>query len=118
MAALAPQPSAGSPIWQRTWTRTAISPEALYLQGRLPQTFGRKEDVMVAMARIEAVQVRTLTHHSSKGGTSYTYAPELMWRDEDGQLQQDKLTEWHDGSRAEAFAEWLRRRLAGSADLD
>ncbi|UCD75213.1 MAG: DUF3592 domain-containing protein [Phycisphaerales bacterium] len=78
----------------------------------LPQTFGRKEDVIVAMAAVDAVEVRTITHHSSKGGTSYTYAPELSWRDEGGELQRDRLAEWHDEARAKAFVDWLRRRIA------
>jgi hypothetical protein len=77
----------------------------------LPQTFGRKEDVIVAATAVDAVAVRTIAHHSSKGGTSYTYAPELTWRNREGQIRQDRLAEWHDESRAEAFADWLRNRL-------
>jgi len=77
----------------------------------LPQTFGRKEDVIVPVEGITSVEVQQIAHRGSKGGTSYTYAPTLHWTDDAGEPRSDKLAEWMSESRAEAFAEWLREQI-------
>ena len=74
----------------------------------LPKTFGRKERVQIDRGEIEQLTVETIEHRSSKGGVSYTYAPTLWMRSSrDGQ----KLADWSDRERAEAFVDWLRQKL-------
>jgi hypothetical protein len=77
----------------------------------LPQTFGRKTDVVVALDAVSGIDVERIVHHSSKGGTSYSYAPELKWTRNGGPVQSDRLVEWWDEARAGAFADWLRQQL-------
>jgi hypothetical protein len=77
----------------------------------LPQTFGRKTDILVAFDAVTDLDVEQIIHRSSKGGSSYTYAPRLAWKDDDGATRREKLAEWHDGQRAEAFIAWLKDRL-------
>ena len=84
----------------------------------LPLSFGRTEDIPIPMVAVRDVEVRTISHRGSKGVTTLTYAPELVWNDAEKQEGREKIVEWRSDARAEAFAEWLRRRLAGSADLD
>lgn len=78
----------------------------------LPETFGRKEDVAVAIEQVRAIEVEEIVHHGSKGGTSYTYAPTLKWTDESGKKQSDKLAEWQNKDRAEALVDWLSGKIA------
>jgi len=78
----------------------------------LPETYGRKNRVTVALAGVENLTVEVIEHHGSKGGTSYTYAPTLWLRDGDAGSQ--KLADWSDKMKAEAFTDWLRKRLGVS----
>ena len=77
----------------------------------LPQTFGREVDIIVSFDAVTRLDVQRIVHHSSKGGSSYTYAPRLTWNDEESATRHDKLAEWHDEQRAEDFIAWLRERL-------
>jgi len=72
----------------------------------LPATFGRKQRRTVPWSEITDVAVATIEQRSRKGGTSYSYAVQLKQGN-----QAEKLAEWHDQSRAESFAAWLRERL-------
>ena len=77
----------------------------------LPETCGRKALVSVGFSEIENLAVEAVTHHGNKGGVSYTYAPTLQLRGGGSQ----KLADWADKSKAEAFTDWLRERV-GIAD--
>jgi hypothetical protein len=77
----------------------------------LPQTFGRKLDIIAPFDAVTELDVEEIIHRSSKGGTSYTYAPRLTWNDEQGAPRQERLAEWHDARRAGHFIAWLRDRL-------
>jgi hypothetical protein len=77
----------------------------------LPQTFGRKTDVVVALNAVSGIDVERIVHHGSKGGTSYSYAPRILWKRDDGTAENDRLVEWWDEGRAGAFATWLRGQL-------
>jgi hypothetical protein len=76
----------------------------------LPETHGRKTRITLTMAEIEKISVEVVEHHSSKGGTSYTYAPTL-WTRRNQRIETEKLADWSDQKRAEAFAEWLRQHM-------
>ncbi len=77
----------------------------------LPQTFGRKTDVLVPIAMIADIDVETITHHSSKGGTSFTFAPGLTWTDDAGTTRRDKLADWRSLDRAKDLVDWLKDHL-------
>jgi hypothetical protein len=53
--------------------------------------------------------LEVIAHQGSKGGVSYTYAPTLWLRG--GLDGGQKLADWSDKMKAEAFTEWLRERL-------
>ncbi|MDY7109627.1 MAG: DUF3592 domain-containing protein [Planctomycetota bacterium] len=77
----------------------------------LPQTFGRKVDIIVPFDAVTELDVEEIIHRSSKGGTSYTYAPRLIRTDEEGATHREKLADWHDQQRADGFIAWLKDRL-------
>jgi hypothetical protein len=78
-------------------------------QLELPRTFQRKERITVGFSEITSLRVITCAHATSKGGTSYTYAPTLYPRG--NEAQGEKLADWSDKAKAEAFTDWLRERL-------
>src|SRR5262249_46820404 len=61
----------------------------------LPQTFGRKEPVVVPMADLVAIEAVTVEKQASEG-TIRQYVPTVRWRDAGGDLQEGKLAEWDD----------------------
>ncbi len=83
----------------------------------LPQTFGRKTDVIVPAEAVIQVETRTHVHRGSKGGVSYTYAPTLIWQSDENDPKEGKLIEWRDENRAQAFTQWLQERLGLMNDL-
>jgi hypothetical protein len=72
----------------------------------LPLTYGRKERRTAPISDLQGVTVESVEHRGSKGGISFTYAVTLRCRG-----NPEKLTDWSDAPRAEAFAAWLRERL-------
>jgi hypothetical protein len=74
-----------------------------------PLTFGRKVRKRVSAKDIGGVSVDTVASTGSKGGTSYTYAPTIVVRDQ--KPSDGKLAEWSSEARAEQLADWLRPRL-------
>ncbi|MGD1086190.1 MAG: DUF3592 domain-containing protein [Verrucomicrobiota bacterium] len=76
----------------------------------LPQTLGRQQPLSVGIADIESLTVETIEHISNKGSRSYTFAPTLRLRGPHSGDQ--KLADWSDKMKADAFADWLRRQLA------
>lgn len=101
-------------IWQ--WRKIHSGHDDLILDEtsttiELPQTYGRKQRVMVNRSEIERLTVERIEHRGSKGGISYTYAPTLWMREKEN-VQSQKLADWGDRKKAEAFAEWLRQRLS------
>ena len=104
---------AGIYIWQ--WGKIHSGDDDLILDETsttiaLPETYGRKQRVTVNRSEIEKLTVEQIEHRSRKGGISYTYAPTL-WLRRNENVETQKLADWGDRKKAEAFAEWLRQRL-------
>ena len=81
----------------------------------LPQTFGRKEPQTLIADQLRSLIVDDVERRGSKGSTSHSYVPTLIWQDREGLEHREKLGEWTDQARAESFATWLRERLKSSA---
>lgn len=117
--------AAGLGVYVRQWLKINSGDDDLILDETsttigLPETCGRKQRVTVNRSEIEKLTVEQIEHRSSKGGISYTYAPTL-WLRRNENVETQKLADWGDRKKAEAFAEWLRGRLnlaerAGVAD--
>lgn len=98
-------------LWQ--WSKIHSGEDDMVLDENsstitLPKTFGRKERVMVERGNIEGLSVERIAHQGSRGGTSYTYAAILSLKDS---RAGEKLADWSDRKRAEAFTEWLIQKL-------
>jgi hypothetical protein len=97
-------------LWQ--WSKIHSGEDDLILDETsatitLPKTFGRKERVQINRGEIDQLTVETVEHRTSKG-TTYTYAPTLwLKQSQAGQ----KLADWSERKRAEAFVEWLGQKL-------
>jgi Protein of unknown function (DUF3592) len=103
---------AGAYWWQ--WRKIHSGDDDLILDEgtqtmELPETCGRENRVTVALSEVENLTVEVIMHQGSKGGTSYTYAPTLWLRG--GGAGGQKLADWSDKMKAEAFTDWLRQRL-------
>ena len=106
--------AAGAGAYWRQWRIIHSGDDDLILDERagtmeLPETYGRKNRVTSALSEIENLTLEVIEHHSRRGGVSYTYAPTLWLRG--GPAGRQKLADWSDKMRAEAFTEWLRQRL-------
>jgi hypothetical protein len=77
----------------------------------LPQTFGRKEPQALTADQLRSLVVDDVVRRGSKGSTSHTYVPTLIWQERYGVERREKLGEWTNQARAESFANWLRERL-------
>lgn len=75
----------------------------------LPQTFGRKEDVVVSLEAVKKVVVDVGPLFGCVT-TSCQYEVALVYAQED-KLITAKLVGWYDEDRANQFADWLRDRL-------
>jgi hypothetical protein len=105
----------GVGIYIRQWRKIHSGDDDLILDETsttiaLPETYGRKQRVTVNRSEIVKLTVEQVEHRGSKGGVSYTYAPTL-WLRRDENVRTQKLADWGDRKKAEAFAEWLRGRL-------
>lgn len=74
----------------------------------LPAHFGRKERETWAFAEIVDVDVETIERRGSRG--SRTWTDEIRLRRKDG--RRELIEELGDRDRADAFARWLRAKLA------
>ena len=106
--------AAGAGAYWRQWRKIHSGDDDLILDEgaqtiELPETCGRKNRVTSAFAEIENLTLEIIVHHGSKGGVSYTYAPTLWLRG--GVAGGQKLADWSDKMKAEAFTDWLRQRL-------
>jgi hypothetical protein len=106
--------AAGAGAYWRQWRIIHSGDDDLILDDgartiELPETCGRKSRVTSAYAEIENLTVEIIAHQGSKGGVSYTYAPTLWLRGRAAGGQ--KLANWSDKMKAEAFTDWLRQRL-------
>ncbi|MFN3407848.1 MAG: DUF3592 domain-containing protein [Limisphaerales bacterium] len=72
----------------------------------LPATHGRKSRRTLPADALSGVTVETLTRRGRKGRTTVTFAVHLH-----AQGRAEKLVEWMDEARANAFADWLRGQL-------
>lgn len=109
--------AAGAGAYWRQWRIIHSGDDDLILDEgartiELPETCGRKDRVTSAFAEIESLTLEVVAHQGSKGGVSYTYAPTLWLRDRAAGGQ--KLADWSDKMKAEAFTDWLRQRLGVS----
>jgi hypothetical protein len=75
----------------------------------LPQTFGRKEPVLIPFSDLAAVDV--VTAQTSGSNSSSLYAPTVRWHEPDGTTKEAKLAEWNDEHQAKDFAAWLREQV-------
>lgn len=103
---------AGVYFWQWRKIHTGIDDLVINHSARtidLPQTFGRKQRVLVNIADVVSLTVEEVMHRSSKGGISYTYAPTLHLQGPERGEQ--KIADWSDKLRADNFADWLRNEL-------
>ncbi len=103
---------AGAYVWQ--WRKIHSGDDDLILDEgartiELPETCGRKNRVTSTFAEIENLTLEVIAHQGNKGGVSYTYAPTLWLRNRAAGGQ--KLANWSDKMKAEAFTDWLHQRL-------
>jgi hypothetical protein len=99
-------------LWQRQKINSGIDDLILDEAARtieLPLTFDRKERITAGIDQIQSLSVEKIMHRSSKGGISYTYQPTLCLRGTDVSVQ--KLADWSDEMKVNAFADWLRQKL-------
>ena len=68
----------------------------------------------VAVSEIENLTVEVVEHRGRRGSVSYSYAPTFRLRGEAAGHQ--KLADWSDKMKAEAFTDWLRQKL-GLSDV-
>lgn len=100
----------GAFVWQ--WRKIHSGDDDLIVNEasgvvELPETCGRKQRITVNVCDIAGITVEKIEHRSSKGGISYTYVPTLQLR----KARRQKLADWGDKMKAEAFSEWLRKKL-------
>jgi Protein of unknown function (DUF3592) len=106
--------AAGAGAYWRQWRIIHSGDDDLILDEgaqtiALPETCGRKNRVTSAIGEIENLTLEVIAHQGSKGGVSYTYTPTLWLRNRAAGGQ--KLADWSDKMKAEAFTDWLRQRL-------
>lgn len=104
---------AGVYLWQ--WRKIHSGDDDLILDEAfqtvgLPETHGRKLRLTVERSQIDRLTVETIAHTGSSGRGANTYAPTL-WLRRNGTVETEKLSDWSDRKRAEAFVEWLGQRL-------
>ncbi|MCH8822385.1 MAG: DUF3592 domain-containing protein [Planctomycetes bacterium] len=75
----------------------------------LPQTFGRKEDIIVSLQAVTDVSIDEIISRT-KNGTSVQYEAAIVYN-RDGKSIKAKLVSWGDEDRTTQFADWLRDRL-------
>jgi hypothetical protein len=100
----------GAYAWQ--WRKIQSGDDDLILNEasgvvELPKTYGRKQRITVNVSDIAWIMAETIEHRGSKGGVSYTYAPTLYSRG----AEKQKLADWGDKMKADAFSEWLQNKL-------
>jgi hypothetical protein len=111
---------AGLGVYWRQWKKIHSGDDDLIIDEatqtiELPETYRRKNRVRLTFSEIEDLTLQVIEHHNRKGGTSYTYAPTL-WA-QGGGTRGFKLADWSDKMKAEAFTDWLRRRLAPDTQM-
>jgi hypothetical protein len=77
----------------------------------LPRTFGRTDDVVVPLKRIQAVEVERIAKKGAKRSTNYEFVPTLVYAERDDTVTRAKLAQWSNGAAAEELAAWLREKL-------
>ena len=103
---------AAGPVWRGT---KDLHLDLLARKLTLPQTFGRSEPVEVPLEKITGVAVE---HHRLSSRVQSSNSPNavtLYYRNEAGSTDAARLVEFTSKVRAEAFADWLREKLAKKA---
>jgi Protein of unknown function (DUF3592) len=86
----------------------------------LPRNFGRNEDVIVPLNKIQAIEVERVAQRGPKGSTTYQFFPTIVYYERDNTAVRAKLAQWPNGTSAEALAAWLREKLElkpGASDI-
>ncbi len=78
-----------------------------------PQTLGRKEEKRVPLMDVESVNVETVERRSDNA-TTYVWAPALQLK---SRGKPERLIEWGNRQKAEAFAAWLGEKLGAPVVL-
>jgi hypothetical protein len=105
----------GVTAWAWQWWQILAGRYDLILderQGRLvlPLTHGRKRREPIPFARVQSVYVEIIEKtNSDGGGTHVQYVPTMRVGDGDGTAE--RLVEWSNEVRANAFVEWLKAKL-------
>ncbi len=99
-------------IFMRRWKRVHSGAEDLVIDEgsymiTLPRTFGRSVEQRVAVNELASVVVDCIERRSNKR-KSRTWAPALRFKEAS---RKERLAEWGDQRKAEAFAAWLADKL-------
>ncbi len=78
----------------------------------LPATLGRNEELVIPAERIVAIEVEKVEKRRARGSSTHSYAPTVVFNDDDGSARREGIVEWPFEARAEGLASWLRERLA------
>jgi hypothetical protein len=78
----------------------------------LPCHKERKDVVQVPLAEIQGVRIEKVIHRSSKGGTSYSYAPTFCLTNG----REERIADWYDESKAKGFTQWLEEQILTGRD--
>lgn len=84
----------------------------------LPATFGRKEVIEVKFADITGVAVNVDSGQGRQTEPFFKHEVTLYWRNDRGSTDSAQLYSFFAPNRAESFAEWLRKKIAGKLLLN
>lgn len=104
----------GIGVWLWKWRIVSTGVDDLVIDKfnrkvTLPETCGRNTLLTVAVPDIQAIWVEKITHISSKGGRSYTYAPTFYIPKTEKTFE--KLADWSNQRKADDFAQWLSKQI-------
>jgi hypothetical protein len=77
----------------------------------LPQTSGRRSNVIVSMRSIIDVEIDQIEQRDWQGRVSYRFAPALVVDSGIGSPRRERLVEWYELGAVENLAAWLREKL-------
>lgn len=103
--------ASGIAVYVRRWQKIRSSGDLIINEAsgfiELPETCGRKERMKVYMSDIAGIAVESIEDRNRRGTVSYRYEPTLQLRNADRQI----LAGWPGKAQADAFSEWLGKRL-------
>jgi len=78
---------------------------------RLPRSQGRKEEIVVPLANVLCVDLETCEFRKAKGGSSFSYAPVILFVTGDEQPHVERLVIWLREKSAQALVDWLSGQI-------